>query len=41
MRLPDLGEGGPTKRSTRRLALVLGALVVAVIAALLIYALAA
>jgi hypothetical protein len=38
--LPDFGEGSRTKRGTRRLSLAIGALVIAVIVALVIYWLA-
>jgi hypothetical protein len=35
--LPDFGEGSRTKRGTRRLSLAIGAFIVAVIAAMVIY----
>ena len=40
MSLPDFGEGSPTKRGTRRLSLAIGAFLIAVMVALLVYWLA-
>jgi hypothetical protein len=37
MSLPDFGEGSRTKRGTRRLSLAIGAFVIAVMVALLVY----
>ncbi len=38
MSTPDFGEGGPGKRASRRLALAIGGFVVALIVALVVYA---